>query len=239
MIARLLLPSLIFALALAGCEPNRFNCVDGSGTRTTKERELATFTAIAVQGSIDVVLEHGPNHQATVVCEGNLHRLLQTKVDRNTLQIQWDGSTCVRPNEPVTVTITAPEIRGLQLSGSGLVTADSLHGEVVNINNTGSGAIDVRNVNATELRIDVAGSGDVDADGTATTLDYTASGSGEISALGLVGRDASARISGSGDIRLHADSTLNATITGSGDILYTGTPTVTSSISGSGTVKKL
>ena len=46
-------------------------------------------------------------------------------------------------------------------------------------------------------------------------------------------------ISGSGDVQLRVERTLDARIAGSGDVRYYGAPTVTQSVSGSGSVTSL
>jgi hypothetical protein len=53
---------------------------------------------------------------------------------------------------------------------------------------------------------------------------------------GLAARDATVRLEGTGDVRVQATSTLDATLGGTGSILYTGSPAVTTHTTGVGSV---
>jgi hypothetical protein len=61
-------------------------------------------------------------------------------------------------------------------------------------------------------------------------------GAGTLDSHGLVATDANALMQGTGTIRVHATSTLDATLSGTGTILYQGDPTVTIHNTGTGTV---
>jgi hypothetical protein len=61
-------------------------------------------------------------------------------------------------------------------------------------------------------------------------------GAGTLDLHDLVATDGSAQLQGTGTIRVHATSMLDATLTGTGTILYRGDPTVTMRNTGTGTV---
>jgi hypothetical protein len=61
-------------------------------------------------------------------------------------------------------------------------------------------------------------------------------GAGTLDLHGLVAADGSVQLEGTGTIRVHATSTLDATLAGTGTILYRGDPTVTMRHTGTGTV---
>ena len=74
--------------------------------------------------------------------------------------------------------------------------------------------------------------------GQADGLAVVVSGSGDVSADGLVADDVSVDLSGSGSILVTANTTLVADLSGSGVITYRGHPTVAMEISGSGSVSR-
>jgi hypothetical protein len=86
--------------------------------------------------------------------------------------------------------------------------------------------------------VSIAGSGDFSASGSAPTQKYSISGSGDIRAIKLEGKDVTVKIAGSGDARVWAKDTLTASIAGSGDITYAGDAKISKSVAGSGSVSK-
>ena len=71
----------------------------------------------------------------------------------------------------------------------------------------------------------------------ATLKEVKIAGSGKMYLADLIANDVTCIISGSGNMYVHAQNSLNATITGSGNIIYSGNPTVDVKTSGSGSVR--
>jgi putative autotransporter adhesin-like protein len=81
------------------------------------------------------------------------------------------------------------------------------------------------------------GAGNITATGTATKLDVTLSGAGNMFLSQLGARDAKAALSGDGSITLTATRSLAATLSGRGTVFYGGDPPyVTRTITGSGVI---
>jgi hypothetical protein len=62
------------------------------------------------------------------------------------------------------------------------------------------------------------------------------SGTGRLDLHDLVAGDVTVRLGGTGDVRVHASSTLDATLSGTGSIRYSGHPSVTARTTGTGSI---
>ena len=102
---------------------------------------------------------------------------------------------------------------------------------------SGSGIITVTGIDTPSFTVTLAGSGILRASGTATRLNATIGGSGDVELERLLSRDALAVVSGSGRIVITATRSLNASLTGDGVIEYGGNPArLATSVTGNGVI---
>lgn len=238
----------LFALTLAGALmmvaitawPGNARAAD----TTTEARSTGDFEAVQTLGPM-VRLRQGAATSLGVTADRQLLAQLETVVEDSrmgkTLVVRWKRGTRVHiwngRDEPV-VTVVAPRITGLLVSGSGDIVADGLTPASLSARVEGSGDIRLTGVATDALTLAVAGSGDISAAGRAGKLAASVAGSGDIRADGLAADAVEVRIAGSGDVKVQADKTLQVNIAGSGDVVYAGNPTVRQSILGSGTVTR-
>ncbi|MEO0725653.1 MAG: DUF2807 domain-containing protein, partial [Bacteroidota bacterium] len=83
------------------------------------------------------------------------------------------------------------------------------------------------------------GAGDIELDGSADDISIGISGSGDVDAMGMTAQNCDVRVSGSGNVKVHATQQLNVRVSGSGDVYYRGNPNVQSRISGSGDLESV
>ena len=136
------------------------------------------------------------------------------------------------------ITVTTPEINKIELDGSGLITAEAVDTQELDLNLSGSGHIDLT-ISVDELYGTISGSGHMNLSGFATNGKLNISGSGKLDARDVIQDSCIARISGSGKMYVYVNGFLDATISGSGDVYYDGDPSITTRISGSGRVIRL
>ena len=92
---------------------------------------------------------------------------------------------------------------------------------------------------ADEVDASLSGSGDINLSGRTTDFTVSVSGSGDIKAYDLEADFVRATVSGSADIRVTANQSIDARVSGSGDIHYRGNPKkIKSKASGSGDITK-
>ena len=194
---------------------NAEHVVRGSGTAVSETRVVPPFTAVEASGSGDVWVIVGGTQRVAVRSDHNLVDRVTTEVRDGTLVVGTRGSfTTVTP---LSVAVTVPALDAVELSGSGLVVVESVTGE--------------------RLAVRVPGNGVVTASGTVERLEVDLGGSGDVRLGELVARRAVVSLSGSGRVRVHATSSLQARLSGSGLISYGGDPSsVTQSVSGSGAI---
>ena len=240
-----LLLGLAFASA-ARAEGSWFGglgAVTGSAKVASEQRPHSGFQAVAVKGSMDVVLRQSAKESVEVRADDNLLPLIETTVvDRDgvpTLEVTTKKGVRISTRSKITVTVDLPTIKVLSISGSGDATGDNLKVGDFQVRIVGAGDVRLRQLSAESLAVKISGSGDVQATGRAGRLGISISGSGDVVTRELEADDVSVSIAGSGDARVNARKTLAVSISGSGDVAYTGDASVKTSIAGSGNVKKL
>ena len=220
------------ALFATSCE---MNCIKGSGPVQERNVELATFTGIEVDGSIQVTIEKGPEQKITVSAQPELIALLNTDVNGNVWNIRT--SQCWSSDAEYTIHIVTPSLlNSIDVHGSSDVRSDDVFDE---LSTGGSGSITVSGINGKKLDLAISGSGTITIRGTCSELNASLSGSGDLNGKELTANEADLKVSGSGSATITAISKLIANVSGSGEIRYGGKPNVESSISGSGSVSPL
>jgi uncharacterized protein YrrD len=225
----------IFGLILTGC--SREN-VFGSGRMITEERAVSPFNEVTIDGSMDIVIEQGPNVPLIVEAEDNVMRYVETYVSGTTLRIKMRNGLNLRKHKQIRVQIQSEDYRRVVFSGSGSITApDTIRTTqfTAELNGSGDGQL---KVDANEVRFYLNGSGNIRATGKARDYFADISGSGNIQAQEVKSVNADVRISGSGNQAISVTDNLKAKIAGSGNIRYWGNPAVNVNITGSGKVIK-
>jgi hypothetical protein len=225
----------------------------------SQNRQVAGFSSIASSGSFNVHVKIDGTESLKITGDEDVINDIETTVSNGKLKIGTKDkiSWKVFNNKKVDIYITAKTLSGLSNSGSGNIKLDgNLTGNAelktsgsgniiaaanasdIQISVSGSGSI-TSSVNANQLGAAVSGSGALNLAGTVKNADIKVSGSGHIRANDLKTDAVDASISGSGNIHILANKSINARVSGSGRLVYTGNPTnVNSSTSGSGRVVK-
>ena len=215
--------------------------VKGSGKPATETRNLAEFQAIALAGSMDLVVRQGAQ-AVQVMADDNLLPLLETAVETtgqgSTLVVRWKKGESIHHQGKVLITVVVPKLSALVASGSGDMSIESFNTPALKLAISGSGDAKLLGLTAGELNIAISGSGDVAGSGTAGKLKIGIAGSGDVKLADLKAEDVTVSIAGSGDAAVNASKTLSVSIAGSGDVSYTGNPAVKSSVACSGSVTR-
>lgn len=216
--------------------------VTGSGTAATEARSLPEFQAIALAGSIDLVVRQGPQQPVQVEGDDNLLPLLETVVETTrhgaTLSVRWKKGQSLRTRLPVRITVVVPQLVAATAAGSGDIRVESFNTPALVLALSGSGDARLQGLTTGELSVSISGSGDVGGSGTAGRLKVGIAGSGDVRLADLKADEVTVSIAGSGDAAVQAVKTLKVSIAGSGDVTYTGNPEVKSSVAGSGSVTR-
>ena len=132
-------------------------CERGDGDTVTEEFDLSNFDGIQLTTDAEVFLTQGSEQRVTVEGPENLVDLLELDVQGDTWEIEFDR--CVRDADEVKIFITIPEIRLIQVSGSGKVFGENrFNGENLDLRISGSGDMDLA-LDYVELDATISGSG--------------------------------------------------------------------------------
>lgn len=212
--------------------------VEGSGNAADEVRQVGGFSALTIEGPVDVQLKAGERERVTVHADDNIVPLISTEVQAGRLVVGMKPST-VRTRTKMLVTVEFTQMSGILIRGSGDVRGDTIKTAIFEAVLRGSGDVVVDRIEADAVALSVAGSGDFTAGGKANSLGVNVMGSGDVRTENLEARQVAVRIRGSGDVRVHAVDTLTVDIAGSGDVRYRGTPQIMQKKAGSGEVRPL
>jgi hypothetical protein len=206
-----------------------------------------SFSRIDMRGSIDVLVREGPTTGVQVTGAENARAGVETRVEGDTLIIDYKEPGCVGvcihvgPSDDAKVTVDLPLFRAATLEGSGDLTVEAggAHPEV-DFDVRGSGDVRFRGA-ADVMRCMIEGSGDVTLRGAGKRLEARIHGSGDLRAREFPVEGGAYEIDGSGDIATILEGgELTAAIRGSGDLVYGGEARATHiEVSGSGTVRQM
>ena len=211
--------------------------VTGSGVPAAEERSVGVVTEVALTGVGTLTVVQGDVPSLSVTADDNILPLLETETSGRKLIIRTKTGYSVRPNSPISYTLTVPKLEKLSISGAGNAKAERLTGDNVSVRVSGSGNAILREVTCRELTLTISGSGTTTLGGTAEKVTTKISGSGDIDAGMLKVKTADVQVSGSGTASVWATDTLNVRVSGSGDVRYKGTPKLEKKVSGSGKVQ--
>lgn len=215
--------------------------ITGEGPTVTENRSFSAFTKVALNIPAIMQVTQEPGYKLSIDAQQNILDIIHTSVNGEELTIYFDWDKRLGSHDKILVRVSAPLYRGLSISGTGDINANSqLQTNALKLNISGSGSIMIA-----DARVDgtiesvISGSGNIQVNtGTANTGNFSISGSGSINMLGFTVTNAAAHISGSGNVKVAVTDVLDAHISGSGSVYYNGNPTVNAHVSGSGKVKK-
>ena len=200
---------------------------------------VTDFDSLRLEGPIEVSIETGRGVSARGEGDADLLDRLDLAVSARVLTIRLKRSpfeSRETRNGPLRLTLTAPTLRRLQLSGAGSIKAkglDKLRAEVIS---AGSGSIAVAGIATDTLSVAQLGSGAIALAGAAKSLTMRVSGSGSLDAKTLTAADLDLTLDGSASVTLVADRTAKIAATGPGSITITGKAACTVRHTGSGAV---
>lgn len=225
---------------VAGCYTG-----EGSGEVALRSYDVAAFSGIALSSDGTVTVLPG-DFAVTASAEDNILPTLKVQTRDDTLVVWRDVDLIdgIRPTVPIRLTVTAPQLATVAVSGSGRVVVRGVGAPVVGYSVSGAGALDLSDVPATRVGIDVAGSGTVSATGiraaefaaelrgaaqavvggTADVATVDVSGSALYRGAHLRAGQAVAEVDGAAQAFVWADEALKGRVGGVARLGYRGSP---------------
>lgn len=212
-----------------------------TGQTVTENRDVPAFNSIALSFSANVYVSQGTERSVEIEADEGVMDIIVTEVRGQTLVLKTENAFWNRTGK-VKINITVPEIRELDVSGSGDIIAQTpFRTDELDLTVSGSGSIQIDDLQSTLITSKITGSGDVKLSGSATggEMETVITGSGSCNAEDLEVSRADVKITGSGSARINVSERLIARITGSGSVLYRGNPVVDANSTGSGRTRSL
>lgn len=203
---------------------------------------VTNFDRIRVDGPYQVEIITGRGASAKISGDRAAIDRVEMDVQGMTLTIRtnrtawaggWPGD---ERNGPVIIRLTAGELRGATISGSGSLKIDKVRGPRISLGAEGSARMTIGRVETDRLDIGIIGSATLALAGTTKALTATARGAGTIEGAGLTASDLTLTSESAGNVALGARLTAKVISTGSGSITIGGKPACTVNALGSGAV---
>ncbi len=226
----------LLLVAMAGCKK-----ISGKGDVVSEKRSVKGYTGINLSLPATVHFSYDTLNYLEIKAQDNLMGYIETYVEGSTLQVRLRDHYVLGKHDDIIINITSPEVRRLDISGSGTISiGGKLEISGIELNIGGSGNIEADSLVTDVLKAFISGSGSISGGGgKAQNANLSISGSGSIDLRSVMTDAVNASISGSGNIYCWAVNTLDASISGSGSIYYNGHPSVSTHISGSGNIYPL
>lgn len=223
-----------FSIVFSSCSK-----VIGTGPQIADPRPLSDFSSISLAMDATVNITQDSFYKVEVLAQHNIADEILTTQSGQHLTIRHRNNVIIK-SSPITINITMPSLKALNVSGSGAIQLiNSLGCGDLDLTVSGSGDIDIPVLDAQSVSTSISGSGKINvASGQATALNSKISGSGDLSMLNVMCDQVNTVTSGSGTTKVYAVNSLFAKISGSGDVYYRGNPSVEVEISGSGKLIK-
>lgn len=209
-------------MALSSCYIDGWNqTISGNGRVLDETRDISGFTGVHVSSGIDVYLSQGSSFEVSVEADENLHEVILTEVEGNTLVVKTDRVN-IRNAKSKKVHVTLPELRSLKISSAGdCVGQTPFSCDDLRLSISSAGDLKLE-VEADRIDLDISSSGDADLSGRARDFDVSLSSAGDLNAFDLIAEKVDVNVSSAGDARVHATEEISMTASSAGNIYYKG-----------------
>lgn len=233
---RLQILGILGLFVLASCQTDEITCSRVTGEVETQRRTLGSFNQVFFNGVGNLHISQGNEQDFIVKGQTSVLEALVVNVNNGELFISL--SECFTGDDyQLDVFVTLPEIKKIQMSGTGKfytdgqITADYI--EIILGGVTEAFEVDVV---ADSISTRLTGSGNMTFKGSALKHKILLSGVGDIHAYEMPVGSADVVLNGVGNVHVKVEDALKATITSNGNIFYKGSPEISESLQGTGKV---
>jgi hypothetical protein len=215
------------------------NKVKGDGNVIQKDYETANFEVLESPINAKITYQHAATSSIKLQGDSNLIAAIDYWVSDKKLSFSYKKNH-TSFDKAINIVIYTPELKSVDIKGSGSVVIPTLEVASFDIKTSGSSNIVIGNITAENLEIDLSGSGNTTIEsGTINQAEIKIQGSGNVDKVNAITQHTNVKIVGSGYLKTNTTLTLKAKITGSGDVYYKNSPTIDIDITGSGKFKHL
>lgn len=199
----------------------------GIASAETRTFDVGTFTNIDVSAGIEVAFEAGPAQSVSVENRKGDFSDIDVSVRGDTLVLKRKkrniGWTARRTG--YSVTVTAPQISGLEASSGSDVAGTGMSGDDIRISVSSGADVSVTGINGGTVSVQTSSGSDATVSGVCNTVRAKSSSGSDLSARDLVCEAGEASASSGSDLSLHTTTSLQAKASSGADIDVYGGPT--------------
>jgi hypothetical protein len=246
----------IWLILLVSCEGILNLEVIGDGNLVSPvRRNLNAFSEIEFYDAFELEIHHSTRQEVSIQADSNLLRYITTEVIDDRLIIQRLPNYDLFPKKPIRILIYSPDIREIDVYGSGSVTADSLKADRLELNIYSRARVSMKSLEVNSLSVlsnsggslfvdgwydklffRQAGSGHAELKGGARDAQIIQEGSGVVEARSLFTDSVFVRLFGSGLIYFRSGEYSSVSIEGKGRVYFSGSDPQQTSIEGGGSL---
>ncbi len=190
--------------------------VRGSGKLLKEKRNVGSFSSISTEGAFDIKVVCQKPQEVEISGDDNILPLVTTEVSDSVLHVR--SLRNYSTSEPLTLTISAPDLVGFRSSGAGTIEVSGLKND--------------------RFEIDVNGAPTISASGETKALKIDANGAGKIDTHKLRAARVEVESRGVFGVEVYAMEQLDVTVSGPSHVTYRGNPVVNKTVHGPGSVEK-
>ena len=230
-------------LASSGLQASTILPTSAKQYELTSNPDVKNFQGLAIQGPIQVFVKMGNTESLRMEADEEVLASMIMEVKGNILVIRPKPSITSwakkYEDKKIVAYVSAKTLTSLTMSGNGSIeVSGTVHAEELATTLSGSGRVSV-NVDVNKVTSVISGSGHLDIKGTADKADITMSGSSKFAGRNLKVDVLNTRMSGAGQVEIHANDSIDALISGSAQVHYSGNASVKKRVIGSGGVNKI
>lgn len=208
----------------------------GEGPVTTETRTVNNFSGIDLQMNGNVYYQNAANWKVEVIAKESIHDILETTVNNGRLIVRYRNGKTYDNDESIRINVSGPGVNSFSLNTSGnIICLNAIQTDNLYLRSSGSGHIVLQHVEANTIDAESKQAGRISATGGFTISEkLKTDGSGKIDLSAISSKIVTARIVGSGDIKVKVADRLDVTIDGSGSVFFNGSPLISTHINGTG-----
>lgn len=214
------------------------DCFKPTGKISTSGRAIENIQHIILEDRINLFLKQAPYYKLDIEAGKNLHKLIETSTDGNTLHIK-NNNKCnwVRDlKKDINVYVSLPQISSITHRGGGCINFENQFNQDIFTLTLyeASGTVNLKLNSRIVIVNDHEGTADVNCSGSTEIVEFYSNATGKIDSRSLASNTAKVLNNNSSQILLSVSDQLIAEIGGRGNIHYFGNPTVSLKKTGSG-----
>lgn len=215
----------ILAVLTSSCVGFNEKNVKLSGVTKVSTKEISAFDKVDVSGAIDVIVNIGNKSEVVIEADSAIMPYVVTEVKDRELRIYNKDIIGFYnfKNNKILVTITTPSILELESSGACDVTINDLKTDMFKVSL--SGACDlIGSFECNVLDLEASGSSDSKLRGKVKNCNIELSGASDIKAFDLEVDNLKIEGSGSSNVEITVQNSLDVELSGASELRYKGEP---------------